>query len=448
MPSSSSFWTVSSINLQFFTRIRRFLQSKSSRKRNQKSDQFRVSKSKSESNDKKNEKAEVEKLETIKVMEKQSESIEEEEEEKEEFCEILLQRSVKKLHFGDWEEKEIAAKEIETMAKRDVRARKLIIELGVVPVLVSMVASDASSRRTSAVMALIQLADGSFTNKAMIVEAGILSKLPKRTDLMDESTRSQIAELLLSLSSLATTQFPFASLDFLPFLRDILRSNSSFDTKELCLGALFNLSTVLENAGPLVSGGFVPILLELSSEKQVSEKALASLGNLIVTLMGKKAIEESSMVPESLIDILSWEDKPKCQEISAYILMILAHQSSSQRQKMANAGIVHVLLEVVLLGSTLAQKRASKLLQWFKDERQVRMGPHSGPQTSRTVMSMGSPMNEMEAREGKRMMKSLVKESLYRNMETITERANIAAAESSSKLKSLIISTSSKSLPY
>ena len=284
----------------------------------------------------------------------------------------------------------------------------------------------------------------------MILEAGILSKLPKRIDLMDESTISQIADLLLSLSSLATTQLPFASssLEFLPFLRDILQSNSSFDTKQLCLGATKNLSTVLENAGPLVSSGFVPILLQLSSERQVSEKALASLGNLIVTLMGKKAIEESSMVPESLIEILSWEDKPKCQEISAYILMILAHQSSSQRQKMANAGIVHVLLEVVLLGSTLAQKRASKLLQWFKNERQLRIGPHSGPQTSRTAISMGSPMNQMEAREGRKMMKSLVKESLYRNMETITERANISAAGSSSKFKSLIISTSSKSLPY
>lgn len=284
----------------------------------------------------------------------------------------------------------------------------------------------------------------------MILEAGILSKLPKRIDLMDESTISQIADLLLSLSSLATTQLPFASssLEFLPFLRDILQSNSSFDTKQLCLGATKNLSTVLENAGPLVSSGFVPILLQLSSERQVSEKALASLGNLIVTLMGKKAIEESSMVPKSLIEILSWEDKPKCQEISAYILMILAHQSSSQRQKMANAGIVHVLLEVVLLGSTLAQKRASKLLQWFKNERQLRMGPHSGPQTSRTAISMGSPMNQMEAREGRKMMKSLVKESLYRNMETITERANISAAGSSSKFKSLIISTSSKSLPY
>ncbi|GMY37508.1 u-box domain-containing protein 7 [Fagus crenata] len=50
------------------------------------------------------------------------------------------------------------------------------------------------------------------------------------------------------------------------------------------------------------------------------------------------------------------------------------------------------------------------------------------------------------AKEGKKMMKNLVKQSLHKNMEMITWRAN--APEDSSKLKTLEISTSSKSLPY
>lgn len=284
----------------------------------------------------------------------------------------------------------------------------------------------------------------SFRNKALIVEAGIFLKLPERIDLADESTRRDCAELLLSLSSLANSQFSLASSDFLPFIKHILESDSNVDTKQSCLGASCNLSTVLENVGPLVSAGIVPILLELSSIKESSEKALATLGNLVATLTGKKAIENSSLMPESLIEILTWEDKPKCQELSSYILMILAHQSSSQREKMAQAGIVPVLLEVALLGSPLTQKRALKLLQWFKDERQSKMGPHSGPQTPR--MATGSPVNQMEATEGKRMMKSLVKQSLHRNMEIITQRAN--ASGDPTQFKSLVISTSSKSLPY
>ena len=275
------------------------------------------------------------------------------------------------------------------------------------------------------------------------MEAGILSKLPTKIDLEDESTICEFAELFSSLSSLANTQFPYTSLHFLPLLSDMLKSCSRLDTKESCLGALYNLTTVLENAGPLVSSGVVPIILELSSMKETSEKALTSLGNLALTLVGKKAIENSSMVPKCLIEVLSWDDKPKCQELSAYILVILAHQNSPQREKMAQSGIVPVLLEVALLGSPLAQKRALKLLQWFKDNSQKRMGPHSGPQTPRSAL--GSPVNQREKREGKRMMKNLVKESLHRNMEIITQRPNAAR---DSKLKSLFMSTSSKSLPY
>ncbi|KAG2395978.1 uncharacterized protein HKW66_Vig0066460 [Vigna angularis] len=456
--SSSSIWVLSNIKLQFFARIRRFLQSKATRKRFDPSDRFDVAKGSGEHK-------KAENIETVQVMQKT-------EEEEEEVSAIMFQRTVKMLHFGSWAEKEVAAKEIEKLAKEDVKVRKLITELGVVPVLVSMAASPVASRRRAGLTALVHLADGTYTgvivnrsfgllgdedkidvhkvaiglgrNKALIVEAGILSKLPNTIDLVDESTTCKLAELLLSLSSLVNTQFPLASLDFIPLLRHIFETDTCFDTKQSCLSALYNLSTVLENASAMVSSGLVPILLEASSLKEISEKALATLGNLSVTLMGKKAIENSTMVPETFIDILSWEDKPKCQELSVYILMILAHQSSLQRKKMAQAGIVPVLLEVVLLGSPLAQKRAMKLLQWFKDERQTKMGPHSGPQTPR--FAMGSPLNQREAKEGKKMMKSLVKQSLHRNMQIITHRAN--AAGESSKLKSLIISTSSKSLPY
>lgn len=277
-----------------------------------------------------------------------------------------------------------------------------------------------------------------------MVEAGILSKLPMEVDVLDGSAKQEFAELLLSISSLSNRQFPITSSRIVPFVASLLESSSIIETKLLCLNTLYNLSSVLDNAGSLVSSGVTDILLKLCSSKDASEKALASLGNLVVTLSGRKAVEKSEIVPENLIEILSWEDKPKCQELSAYILMILAHQSSVQREKMAKAGIVGILLEVALLGSPLAQKRALKLLQWFKDERQRKMGPHSGPQQVVGRISMGSPVNN-EDYEGKRLMKKIVKQSLHKNMEKITRRAE---GGTDSRLKALIISSSSKSLPY
>lgn len=73
-----------------------------------------------------------------------------------------LRRTVKKLHFGTWEEKEIAAKVIDKMSKEDFKVKKLMVELRVVPALVSMAVSNAVGRPEVALKALIELAKGSF----------------------------------------------------------------------------------------------------------------------------------------------------------------------------------------------------------------------------------------------------------------------------------------------
>nr|XP_017234601.1 PREDICTED: uncharacterized protein LOC108208579 [Daucus carota subsp. sativus] len=413
MSHQSSTW---SSKLKFFNKIRRFMQPRSSPKQSAPSDHDPIKQNES--------------MIVVKVAEEGG-------------CGVL-QRSVKRLHFGNFEEKEGAAEDIIRLARDNLRRRKMMAELGVIPPLVEMVGSEVLTRRSLAVRALIELANGTYTNKALMVESGILSKLPENIGVLEEQTRHEFAQLVLSISSLPNSQVPINLSKIVPLVISIIESDSNFATKQLCLGTLYNLSTMLNNAGTLVSNGVINNLLRYSSVKETSEKALATLGNLVVTLMGKKALESNLLVPENLIEIMTWEDKPKSQELSIYILMVLAHQSSMQRLKMAEAGIVHVLLQVSLLGTTLARKRALKLLQWFKDERQTRMGPHSGPQTRR--LSIGSPINHNEAREGKRLMKNMVRQSLYKNLETITRRAN--ADEGSSKLKFLATSSSSKSLPY
>lgn len=76
---------------------------------------------------------------------------------------VGLQKAVKRLHFGSWEEKEMAAKEIEKLAKEGVKVKKLVAELGVIPVLVNMAASEVVDRRRLAVIALTELANGTYT---------------------------------------------------------------------------------------------------------------------------------------------------------------------------------------------------------------------------------------------------------------------------------------------
>lgn len=80
---------------------------------------------------------------------------------------MSLQKSVKKLHFGNCDEKEVAVKEIIELAKEDLKRRKFMAELGLIPPLVAMVVGGSDQavlrRQRLAVQALTELANGSFT---------------------------------------------------------------------------------------------------------------------------------------------------------------------------------------------------------------------------------------------------------------------------------------------
>ncbi|XP_008791492.2 uncharacterized protein LOC103708374 [Phoenix dactylifera] len=358
-----------------------------------------------------------------------------------------MKRSVKQLHFGGWEEKGEAALEIKRLAKVDARMRRSLAKLGVIPSLVSMLAEAQDDHcRHLAIEALIELAHGTFTNKALMVEAGLLVKLPQLTDALQFPGKQELAVLLFSISSLAKTQFPIAPCHIIAFLTEILNAKEvAEEIKITCLATLYNLSTKLDNTRAIVSSGAVPTLISLSSNRRASEGALAIMGNLILSAMGKKVIEDDSMVPKALIDTTTWFDKPRCQELAVYILMILAHGSKTQRQKMAGLGMVPLLLEVALLGSPLAQKRALKMLQWFKDEGQSKIGVHSGPQTERISLSR-SLVSGRETNKCQKAVKQMVEQSLSNNMEAIMRRARVP--ENFSSFKSSVASSSSKSLPY
>lgn len=375
---------------------------------------------------------------------------------------VAMKRSVKEINFGGCEEKAKAAAEIKRLAGGDGRTKRLLAELGVVPPLVAMLADskDQLRWRRLAVDALLELASGTFRNKKLMVEAGLLSKLPQLMHDKAFAKDQQLARLLFSVSSLVKTQFPLQSSHFLPFLVEILDDDDETtgdQVKLTSVATLYNLSTQLDNTRPIVASGAVRSLLRLStsasSRRSASEGALATLGNLAASTTGRKAVESDPLAADAFVEILAWDDEPRCQELAAHLLMVVARRStSSQRERMSSARsgtIVPRLLEVALLGSPLARKRALKLLQWLKDER--RSGVHSGPQpqagaTFRSSNPMTTGEEEDDVEEGRRAVKAMVKHSLDRNMGLIRRRAT--GPEGSSGLKSLVAASSSKSLPY
>ncbi|XP_074569142.1 uncharacterized protein LOC141825658 [Curcuma longa] len=361
-----------------------------------------------------------------------------------------MQAAVKQLHFGEGEEMKLSAvAEIKKVAAGDAQRKRRMAALGVIPPMVAMVVElKDEHRRRLVVETLEELAHGTFKNKALIVEAGFLVKLGQPMVNSSELQEKQcLAPLLSSLSSLAKTKFPIDATQMLPFLIQILDSNQTTKQSKLaCVAALYNLSTKLENIKSIVSSGAVHVLLK-SSQNRVgggggAEGALSTLSNLMLSETGKRAIADDPIAVEALMEAMAPEDEPKCQELAAYLLMVVAHRSKEQRRRMAELGIVQLALEVALLGSPLAQKRALKMLQWFKNEA---IRGHSGPQPVELMSSGDSSTCERQLRECKKAVRRMVKQSLDRNMEVITRRAR--APEDFSRLKTLAATSSSKSLP-
>jgi hypothetical protein len=282
-----------------------------------------------------------------------------------------------------------------------------------------------------------------------MIKAGLLAKLQQLVNNKEFSSRQEIPLLLLSISSLAKTNFHFTHRQILPFLIKSLNSKETpLCTRLTCLETLYNFSIQLNNIKSMVSNGAVDALLTLSLEKVTSEEALSVLSNMILSAEGKRGIQNHPSVPKTLIDIMSREENARCQELASYLIMVLAHGNKEQRRKMHECGIVQVLLQLALLGSPLAQKRALKILEWYKNAGQEKGCVHSGPRMESVSISELISDSNGNTNDNSKGVKRIVKQSLDRNMASLLQRGTGSREFSSITEKALVFSSSSKSLPY
>ncbi|CAN6350138.1 unnamed protein product [Urochloa humidicola] len=359
-----------------------------------------------------------------------------------------MRAAVRRLSFGAAEEKREAAGEVAALARSDERTKRLLPELGVVPPLVAMLADAraGAGARLAGAGALVELARGTHRNKVHIVKAGLLKKLPQLMDDKDLLQSQQLAQLLLSISSLANTDFPLSTSELLPFLVATLSAaDVPADTKLPCLAALRNLSTKLEHVRDVVSSGAVRALVSLVPDRKTSEAALSILGELAAArAAGKKAVEEDEAAPAAILEAMTRHESARCQEHAAYLAMVVlaAHGGGALRRRMRQLGVVQALLEVSLLGTPLAQRRAAKILQWFEEEGQSRIRAHSGPRMEGASCHGDGQDGEKDRRD---TVDKIVRQSLDRNMKSILRRAT--ASVDLTNVKLLVTSSSSKSLP-
>ncbi|XLR48088.1 hypothetical protein S83_032748 [Arachis hypogaea] len=391
---------------------------------------------------------------------------------------VELKQVVKDLQQGeDLAKRRMAATTVRSLAKERSEVRGTLAMLGAIPPLVGMLDSEDVHSQIASLYALLNLGIGNDANKAAIVKVGAVHKMLKLIESPD-ATNSSVSEAIvanfLGLSALDSNKPIIGSSGAIPFLVRTLQDldyECSHQAKQDALRALYNLSIFPTNSSFILETELVPFLVSSIGDMEVSERVLAILSNLVPTPEGRKAI---SAVKDSifiLVDVLNWTDSPECQEKASYILMIMAHKSYSDRQVMIEAGIGSSLLELTLLGSTLAQKRASRILECLRTDKGKQVSrsygrgslgadisaPIFSASPSFTKASGGGGKGYLEEEEEeedtmseeKKAVKQLVQQSLQNNMRKIVKRANLRQDfVPSQHLASLTSSSTSKSLPF
>ncbi|XP_041022675.1 U-box domain-containing protein 14-like [Juglans microcarpa x Juglans regia] len=387
-----------------------------------------------------------------------------------------LKRVVTELQAVDSVKRKAAASIARLRAKKDLEARVTLAILGAIPPLVGMLDSEDVETQIASLYALLNLGIGNDANKAAIVKAGGAHKMLKLIEFPtapNPSVSEAVVANFLGLSALDSNKPVIGSSGAIPFLVKTLQNldhrSCSLQSKQDALRALYNLLIFKSNVSIVLETNLIPFLLKTLDDMEVSERMLAILSNVVSTSEGRKAISTVADAFPILVDVLNWTDSPGCQEKASYILMVMAHKgNNSDRQAMTQAGIVSSLLELTLLGSPLAQKRASRILECLRVDKGKQVSENFGnslgtgaavsapicgvSSSSSTNPVAGGPkecLEEKNSSEEKRAVKQLVQQSLLYNMRRIIKRANLPQDfVPSNHFKSLTSTSTSKSLPF
>lgn len=301
--------------------------------------------------------------------------------------------------------------------------------------------------------------------------AGAVHKMLHMIKVASDDPIELISEAIvanfLGLSALDSNKVLIGSSGAIPFLVKIATDNgisTRSQMKKDALAALYNLSIQHSNVRIILETDLVRFLVNALGDMEISERILSILSNVVSIAEGRKAV---SLVPDAfsiLVDVLNWNDSPGCQEKVLYVLMAIGYKVNGGRRAMVEAGAMSALLELTLVGNTLAQKRASRILDFLDKGKRPSDRSNSGLTTTlsapicassstTTSLSLNHKENLEEEQdimsEEKKAVNKLVQQSLQNNMTRIAQRANLPQDfVPSDHFKTLTLSSTSKSLPF
>eukprot|EP01018_Ginkgo_biloba_P021031 Gb_41830 [translate_table: standard] len=181
--------------------------------------------------------------------------------------------------------------------------KRALAILGAIPPLVTMLDSSILRHQCRALKDLIELSNGNYINKALLVEARIVEKMENLIYKPDREMKEKIAIALLEILALDKSKSIIGSSSTLPALICILKSGTEQGRLD-SLVALYNLSTCLDNVDTIVRVGAMQPLLNRIKSSKTTKRSLAILSNLMVIEEGRKTMDNAMKMLKCLIDKL------------------------------------------------------------------------------------------------------------------------------------------------
>lgn len=189
--------------------------------------------------------------------------------------------------------------------------------------------------------------------------------------LCSPHSHGSVTALYLNLSCLEEAKPVIGSSLAVPFMVNLLWTDTEIQCKVDALHALFHLSTYPPNIPCLLSADIVNALqsLTVSDDQRWTEKSLAVLLNLVLNEAGKEEMVSVPGLVSNLATILDTGEQNE-QEQAVSLLLILCKHSEICSQMVLQEGVIPSLVSISVNGTQRGRERAQKLLTLFRELRQ------------------------------------------------------------------------------
>ncbi|GMI87695.1 hypothetical protein like AT1G24330 [Hibiscus trionum] len=263
--------------------------------------------------------------------------------------------------------------QIRLLLKDDEEARVFMGANGFVEALLRFLESAVREQNAIAqevgALALFNLAVNNKRNKELMLASGVILFL-ERMISNSNADESAIA-LYLNLSCLEQAKSTIGSSKAVPFLLQLLGTETDAQCKLDALHTLYNLSTDHSSIPNLLSAGIVNRLqsLVVSGDHTWTEKSITVLLNLAASEAAKEEMVSASSLITGLASVLD-NGEPIAQEQAVSCLLLLCNGNDKCSHLVLQEGVIPALVSMSVNGTTRGRDKSQRLLALFREQRQ------------------------------------------------------------------------------